>query len=75
MSITATIFDTCAEVRVNSGPRFLDELDELKTAFKQSDRMYDANRMVWIIHDYMNYLHLDFIKMAVENRSKQLSLF
>lgn len=77
MSLSATIFDTHAEVTIK-GSTLLDfnnQLDDFRDLFAKEDRVYDPNRKVWVISRYEKYLHLPFMKMALENRRKQLELF
>lgn len=77
MSISATIFDSHAEVTVRGRDLvdFNNELDLFRDLFDKADRTFDPDRKVWIIKPYQKYMHLECMQIAMENRRRQLTLF
>jgi hypothetical protein len=77
MSLNVTVFDTTLEIKINSRSLLEFSLDQaiIHSSFLRVDRVFDANRKVWVISNFQKYASLPMVAKAMESRKKQMELF
>jgi hypothetical protein len=75
--IIAIMYETVIEVEISG--RTIKEFNADTTRFREaipvSDREFHSDRKTWIVKHPEKYKDIDFIKAALANRERQLSLF
>jgi hypothetical protein len=73
--IQAIAYDTVVELKILSSKTkddFDEDLERIKTDFALNDREFILGRRVFVIRNPKIYLHIPYIKAALEDRARQL---
>jgi hypothetical protein len=75
--IQAVMYETIIEVEVSGSTlkEWTEDMKRLNEAIPSADREFNTDKKVWIIRNIKKYTHVPFIRAALENRRKQMSLF
>jgi hypothetical protein len=75
--INATVYDGYAEVTISGRDwiEFEQSLKRFKDTIDQKDRRYKTHKKVWVVKNLEEYTRVPFIRQALLDREKQLSLF
>jgi hypothetical protein len=75
--IQAVMYETIIEVEISGSTlrEWTADMKRLSEAIPSADREFNSDRKVWIIRNTHKYAHVPFIRAALENRRKQMSLF
>ena len=72
--IKAIAFQSVVEVEI-FGTGFRSDLSNMKNEIDFRDRTWNENKARWIVRNPRKYLHLPYIKTALEERKRQPELF